>query len=82
MTEAQKRLRELRDRQSRERQRMAELSREESLTDETRGELDTWRAARLTWNASCALRKRRPMPRAMPRPAPPRRIPKCANGSN
>ena len=40
MTEAQKRLRELRDRQSKERQRMAELSREESLTDETRAELD------------------------------------------
>ena len=40
MTEAQKRLRELRDRQSRERQRMAELSRAESLTDETRAELD------------------------------------------
>ena len=40
MTPAQKRLRELRDRQSRERQRMAELSREESLTDETRAELD------------------------------------------
>ena len=41
MTDAQKRLRELRDRQSRERQRMAELSREDSLTDETRTELDT-----------------------------------------
>lgn len=40
MTEAQKRLRELRERQSRERQRMAELSREESLSDETRAELD------------------------------------------
>ena len=40
MTTAQKRLRELRDRQSRERQRMVELSREESLTDETRAELD------------------------------------------
>ena len=40
MTEAQKRLRELRERQSKERGRMAELSREESLTDETRAELD------------------------------------------
>ena len=40
MTEAQKRIRELRARQSKERQRMAELSREESLTDETRAELD------------------------------------------
>ena len=40
MTEAQRKLRELRDRQSKERQRMAELSREESLTDETRAELD------------------------------------------
>ena len=40
MSPAQKRLRELRDRQSRERQRMAELSNEESLTDETRAELD------------------------------------------
>ena len=41
MTQAQKRLRELRDRQSKERQRMAELGRAESLTDETRAELDT-----------------------------------------
>ena len=40
MTDAQKRLRELRDRQSRERGRMAELSQAENLTDETRGELD------------------------------------------
>ena len=40
MTEAQKRLRELRDRQSRERQRMAELSRADGLTDETRAEFD------------------------------------------
>ena len=40
MTDAQKTLRDLRDRQSRERQRMAELSRE-SLGDETRAELDT-----------------------------------------
>ncbi|MDE2903345.1 MAG: hypothetical protein OXP73_10000, partial [Chloroflexota bacterium] len=41
MTDAQKRLRELRDRQSRERQRMAELSLVETLTDEQRSELDT-----------------------------------------
>ena len=40
MTDAQRRLRELRDRQSRERGRMAELSQAENLTDETRGELD------------------------------------------
>ena len=40
MTEAQKRLRELRERQSRERQRMAELSRLETLDDDTRAELD------------------------------------------
>lgn len=40
MTAAQKRLRELRERQSRERQRMAELSNEDALTDETRAELD------------------------------------------
>ena len=40
MTAAQKRLRELRERQSRERQRMAELATAESLTDETRAELD------------------------------------------
>ena len=40
MTESQKRLRELRERQSRERQRMAELGMAESLTDETRAELD------------------------------------------
>ena len=41
MTEAQKRLRDLKARQSRERQRMAELATAESLTDETRAELDT-----------------------------------------
>ena len=41
MTEAQKRLRELRDRQSRERGRMAELSMADSLDTETRAELDT-----------------------------------------
>ena len=40
MTHTQKRLRELRDRQSRERGRMAELSRVDSLTDEQRSELD------------------------------------------
>ena len=40
MTEAMKRLRELRERQSKERQRMAELGMAESLTDETRAELD------------------------------------------
>ena len=41
MTPAQKRLRELRDRQSKERQRMAELSLLDSLDAETRAELDT-----------------------------------------
>ena len=41
MTDAQKRLRELRDRQSKERQRMAELAVAAELTDETRAELDT-----------------------------------------
>ena len=41
MTDAQKTLRDLRDRQSRERQKMAELSRVESLGDEQRAELDT-----------------------------------------
>ena len=41
MTPAQRKLRELRDRQSRERQRMAELGIADSLTDETRSELDT-----------------------------------------
>ena len=40
MTVAQKRLRELRERQSRERQRIAELSRETELTDETCAEFD------------------------------------------
>ena len=41
MSPAQKRLRELRDHQSRERQKMAELSLVESLTDDQRQELDT-----------------------------------------
>ena len=41
MTEAQKRLRDLRDRQSRERGRMAELAIVDDLTDEQRSELDT-----------------------------------------
>ena len=40
MTAAQKKLRELRDRQSKERGRMAELAVAAELTDETRGELD------------------------------------------
>ena len=40
MTPAQKRLRDLRDRQSRDRQRMAELAVADELTDETRAELD------------------------------------------
>ena len=40
MTEAQKRLRDLRDRQSRERQRVAELSLVDELSDEHRSELD------------------------------------------
>ena len=40
MTDAQRRLRELRDRQSRERGKMAELAQVDSLTDEARGELD------------------------------------------
>ena len=40
MTVAQKKLRELRARQSRERQRMAELGLAENLTDETRAEFD------------------------------------------
>ena len=41
MTSAQKRLRELRERQSKERQRMAELGLVDQLTDERRSELDT-----------------------------------------
>ena len=41
LTDAQKRLRELRDRQSKERGKMAELSRVDALTDEQRAELDT-----------------------------------------
>ena len=41
MTIAQKRLRDLRERQSKERQRMAELAVVEELTDEQRAELDT-----------------------------------------
>ena len=41
MTPAQKKLQELKARQSRERQRMAELGIADSLTDETRSELDT-----------------------------------------
>ena len=40
MTEAQKRLRELRERQSKQRQRMAELSLVDELSDEQRSELD------------------------------------------
>ena len=40
MTDAQKRLRDLRERQSKERGRMAELSRVDSLSDEQRAELD------------------------------------------
>ncbi len=41
MTDAMKRLRELRERQSRERQKMAELSLVDELTEEQRAEFDT-----------------------------------------
>ena len=41
MTEAQKRLRQLRERQSRDRGRMAELAIVDELSDEQRAELDT-----------------------------------------
>ena len=41
MTRAQRRLRELRERQSKERGRMAELSQVDDLSDEQRSELDT-----------------------------------------
>lgn len=44
MTPAQRKLKELRERQSRERQRLAELGLADSLTDETRSELDTLEA--------------------------------------
>lgn len=40
MTEAQKRLRQLLDAQSKDRQRAIEISKDENLTDETRAELD------------------------------------------
>ena len=48
MTATQKRLRELRERQSKERQKMAELSLVESLSDEQRAELDTIEKAHRT----------------------------------
>ena len=41
MTPAMKRLRELRDRQSKERGKMAELAMADELSDEQRAELDT-----------------------------------------
>lgn len=41
MTEAQKRLRELREKQSKDRQKLIELSRVDELTDEQRSEMDT-----------------------------------------
>ena len=41
MTPAQKKLKELRERQSRERQKMAEFGLADTLTDEQRSELDT-----------------------------------------
>ena len=47
MSPAQKRLRKLRERQSKERQRMAELGMAESLDDETRQELDRIEAGTL-----------------------------------
>ena len=47
MTETQKALRELRERQSKERGRMAELAVADDLTDETRAELDTIEAGTL-----------------------------------
>ena len=54
MTSNQKRLRELRDRQSKERGRMAELSLVDELTDEQRTELDTIERSTLTLSARFA----------------------------
>ena len=73
MTEAMKRLRALKERQSRERGRMAELSREDELTDETRSELDTIekgtpdlerqiRAAQIAVTTRTTHRRSRPAP--------------------
>ena len=65
MTPAQKRLRELRDRQSKERQRMAELAMLDSLDTETRSELDdlepnTPDLERQLWAAQIATARRSP----------------------
>ena len=76
MTNNQKRLRELRDRQSRERGRMAELSVVDGLNDEQRGELDTIeRGARQRSRLRTKKRKRRLAPQ-------PSRTPNSASASN
>ena len=54
MTPVQLKLKELRQRQSVERGRMSELAVADSLTDETRAELDQLETERPILNASCA----------------------------
>ena len=83
MTPSQKRLRELKDRQSRERQRMAELSLLDDLDTETRAELDTIETG--TPDLERQLRARRDRvrkPRTGPRRSTPPTSPPTPTGQN
>ena len=86
MTKIQSALRALRERQSKERGRMAELATAENLTDETRSELDTIEARSLrTWNAKSGRQPPRSRPKRLsnaplPRATwPPIKMAKTAN---
>ena len=84
MTEAMKRIRELRERQSKERQRMAELGLAESLTDETRAELDKIETGTPDLERQLRAAQTAADAEARPKPGRPRTRPmrKCGKESN
>ena len=82
MTPAQKKLRELRDRQSRERGRMAELGLADSLTAETRANRTPSRPEPRTWSARLGRRRWPSSKRkasSARRPPRPSRTPSCGS---
>ena len=89
MTKTQLKLRELRERQSKERGKMAELAVADNLTDETRAELDTIETGtpdldRQIRAATSARSKPKNLNNAPPTLAtlPPPKTAKTANGQN
>ena len=88
MTKTQLKLRELRERQSKERGRMAELAVADNLTDETRAELDTIETGTPDLNAKFGPPPSRSKPRKANNAPPPLatwpqgKMAKTANGQN